>query len=100
MEKDRYVNHKGAAHVSVSEVCREYQGPEETVTVSSWGMENKGYPEEFSSRLWHQWLCALKTVLAPASITKSEIGSGPALLMKQSLLTLCNVKSVVFGAIY
>lgn len=51
MEKDRYVNHKGAAHVSVSEVCREYQGPEETVTVSSWGMENKGYPEEFSSRL-------------------------------------------------
>lgn len=33
MEKDRYVNHKGAAHVAVTEVCREYRGPEETVTI-------------------------------------------------------------------
>ena len=33
MEKDRCVNHKGAANVAVTEVCREYRGPEETVTV-------------------------------------------------------------------
>lgn len=68
--------YKGAANVAVTEVCR----------MSISGYRGGGWKTKATLKSFHHGHdisdCVPKILLAPASVTRSKIGSGPALLMK------------------